>query len=115
MNKWYIPDCYEPGISNGTAYVSHEAVCFLNESDKDAEVKITLYFEDRPKMEGFSCVVPAERTVHLRLDKIKSAEGTAIPKDTPYAMVLESEACLKLQYTRVDTTQKELAISTTMV
>ena len=64
MNKWYIPDCYEPGISNGTAYVSHEAVCFLNESDKDAEVKITLYFEDRPKMEGSTGLLsPVSRNI----------------------------------------------------
>ena len=35
--------------------------------------------------------------------------------DTPYAIVIESESMLTVQYTRVDTTQAELAISTTMV
>lgn len=115
MNKWYIPDCYYPGISKGSTYVSHEAVCFLNETSEDAKVELTLYFEDRPKMEGFTAVVPAERTVHLRMDKIKAEDGSTVPKDTPYALVIKSEANLSLQYTRVDTTQPELAISTTMV
>lgn len=115
MNKWYIPDAFYPSVCSGKTYVSHEAVCFLNETEQDAKVSLTLYFEDRDKMTGFSAVVPAERTVHLRLDKIVSEDGQIIPKDTPYAIVIESETNLKVQYTRVDTTQAELAISTTMV
>lgn len=115
MNKWYIPDAYYPGVSNGETYVSHEAVCFLNETGEDAVATLTLYFEDREKMTGFNAVIPAERTVHLRLDKIVSTDGQKIPQDTPYAVVIESATPLKVQYTRVDTTQAELAISTTMV
>ncbi len=115
MNKWYIPDAYYPGVSQGDTYVSHEAVCFLNETQQEALVTLTLYFEDRDKMTGFSARVPAERTVHLRLDKLVGDQGQTIPKDTPYAIVLESETDLKVQYTRVDTTQPALAISTTMV
>lgn len=115
MNKWYIPDAFFPGISSGKTYVSHEAVCFLNETAEDAQVSLTLYFEDRDKMTGFHAVVPAERTVHLRLDRLKRDDGVGIPQDTPYAIVIESETALKVQYTRVDTTQAELAISTTMV
>lgn len=115
MNKWYIPDAFYPGVSSGTTYVSHEAVCFLNETTEDATAELTLYFEDRDKMTGFSAKIPAERTVHLRLDKIVNADGKKIPQDTPYAIVIESAAPLKVQYTRVDTTQAELAISTTMV
>ena len=70
MNKWYIPDAYYPGVSGGKTYVSHEAVCFLNESCRDAQVKMTLYFEDREKMEGFSVLIPGERTLHVRLDQL---------------------------------------------
>lgn len=114
MNQWFIPDAYYPSSKNG-AYVSHEAVCFLNPGKQDASVTLTLYFEDREKMEGFSAVVPAERTVHLRMDKIVSASGQSVPMDTPYAMMIESEQPLHLQYTRVDTTQAELAIATTIV
>ncbi len=115
MYKWYIPDAYYPGISRGSIYVSHEAVCFLNETEHDAQVSLTLYFEDREKMTGFSAVVPAEKTLHLRLDRLVNDKGQAIPPDTPYAIILESGTALKVQYTRVDTTQAELSISTTMV
>lgn len=114
MNQWFIPDAYYPSSKNG-AYVSHEAVCFLNPSQQDANVTLTLFFEDREKMEGFSAVVPAERTVHLRMDQIRSASGQGVPVDTPYAIMIESEQPLYVQYTRVDTTQAELAIATTIV
>ena len=99
MNKWYIPDAFFPGVSSGKTYVSHEAVCFLNETAEDAQVSLTLYFEDRDKMTGFHAVVPAERTVHLRLDRLKRDDGVGIPQDTPYAIVIESETALTFQST----------------
>lgn len=112
--KKMIPDCYWPDVNNGT-YVSHEAVCVLNTNEKPAEVKLTLYFEDREKLGGYSVTVPAERTLHIRLDKLLNQDGIAIPKATPYAMVIECEEEVAVQYTRVDTTQPELAIATTIV
>ncbi len=54
----YIPDCYWPETDNG-AYVSHEAVCVLNTNASPATVNLTLFFEDRPKMAGFSVTVDA--------------------------------------------------------
>lgn len=113
MNKWYIPDCYYPG-GGGGIYVSHEAVCFLNEGDQDAEAELTLYFEDRDKMSGFKVAIPAERTIHCRMDRITDRQGHSIPRDTPYALVIESENRLQIQYTRVDTTQPNLAVMTVM-
>ncbi len=114
MKTWYIPDAYYPSSKNGE-YVSHEAICFLNVGKEDAEAAMTLYFEDRDKLEGFSVTVPAERTVHCRMDKIRNRDGVPVPTDTPYAVKVESEAELTVQYTRVDTTQAELAIATTII
>lgn len=112
--KWYIPDCFWHSKSNGV-FVSHEAVCILNTNEKEVTVNLTLYFEDRDKIGGYSIVIPAERTRHIRLDKTLNAEGTPIPQDTPYAMVIECEETITVQYTRVDTSQPELAIATTII
>lgn len=110
----YIPDCYWPEVDNG-AYVSHEAVCVLNANPVPATVNLTLFFEDRPKIGGFSVVIPAERTTHIRLDRLVNKDGKAIPRGVPYAMMIESAVDVALQYTRVDTTQPELAIATTII
>lgn len=112
--QWMIPDCFWPVKDQGD-YVSHEAVCVLNAGASDAETELTLYFEDRPPLTGFHVTVPAERTLHIRLDRLKNDRGEAIPRGTPYAIVVSSGAKLAVQYTRVDTTQPALAIATTIV
>ena len=44
--KWYIPDAYLH--SRGTGYfTSHEGCAFINETDRDAHVRFTFYFQDR--------------------------------------------------------------------
>ena len=110
----YIPDCYWPEVDNGS-YVSHEAFCVLNANAIPAMVNITLYFEDRDPIGGFSVEVPAKRTLHIRMDRLKSANGDVVPRGVPYAAVVECAQDISLQYTRVDTTQPELSIATAMV
>ena len=80
---WLIPDGYYPESSSGK-FPSHEAICVLNPGKQDAELRITLYFEDREKMEGFKVVCPAERTKHIRMDQIKNSQGVGVPSGVPY-------------------------------
>lgn len=116
MHQWYIPDGYWNSKSTpGGDFVSHEAVCVLNATNEDAHVSLTLYFEDRDKMTGFACEVPAERTLHIRMDKLLSKEGKHVPQDVPYAIMVESSVKLTVQYTRVDTSAPALTIASTIV
>ncbi|MBQ4628020.1 MAG: hypothetical protein IJB44_02970, partial [Clostridia bacterium] len=48
---WLIPDGYYD--SQFVKQVSHDAVCVLNTTEKDATIKMTLFFEDREEMGGF--------------------------------------------------------------
>ena len=109
-----IPDCYLPS-NDVPAYVNHEAVCVLNTNKEDVTVELTLYFEDRDKLGGFSVVVPAERTLHIRTDKLVNADGVGIPGAVPYAMVVECDKEISVQYTRVDMTSAQKSITTTMI
>jgi hypothetical protein len=110
----YIPDCYLGSKSNGESK-THEAVCILNPLSEDTVVNLTLYFEDREPMDGFEIMIPARRTIHIRLDKIRNKDGYLIQRDTPYGMKIESTQQVYVQYTRVDTSQPELALMTTIV
>lgn len=110
--KWLIPDCYWPAVTTGDQYVSHEAICVLNTNQEAAEVSLTLYFEDRAPLTGISKTVPGERTLHIRMDQL---EGCPVPRGVPYAVVVSCDKEIAVQYTRVDTTQPALAISTTIV
>ena len=109
---WLIPDCFLDPVSNGQ--VSHEAICVLNTSSEDAEIKLTLFFEDRDADFGFSSQCKAMRTHHIRLDKLRSSDGREIPRNLPYAMLVESSVPVVVQYSRLDTAQAELALMTTI-
>jgi len=110
---WFIPDGYWPDKSNGY-FPSHESICALNPGSADAHIKITLYFEDRDKMEGFHAVCKAERTHHIRMDRLKNEKGEGVPQAVPYAMMVESDVDIVVQYSRMDTTQSEMALMSTM-
>ena len=110
---WLIADNYLNSVSLND-WVSHEAVCVLNTGDEDAEIKMTLFFEDRDCRDDFVSVCPAKKTHHIRLDKIRSTSGENIPRDVPYAMLIESSVPVVVQYSRLDTSHKEMALMTTV-
>ncbi|SHH42571.1 sensory rhodopsin transducer [Clostridium grantii] len=112
-NVWIIPDGFLPEKSNGD-FNSHEAICVLNTGDEAAEISIIVYFEDREPMEKFDVVCEARRTNHIRLDKIKSESSKMIPVGVPYALKVESSVPIVVQHSRMDTTQAEMTLMTTI-
>ena len=111
--KWIIADGFLPEKSNGD-FVSHEAVCVLNLSEKTAEIEMKVYFEDREPMMGFQAECKPQRTNHIRLDKIKNINGEKIPVGIPYAVQVISSQPIIAQHSRMDTSQKELSLMTTV-
>jgi hypothetical protein len=110
---WYVPDGFYNSKSLGNSK-SHEAICVLNTNQNDAHINITLYFEDKEKLSDFSAICKAERTNHIRMDKIKNKKGLGVPTDVPYAMVIESNENIVVQYSRLDSSQAEMALMTTI-
>ena len=110
---WLIADGFMSDTKNGD-FVSHEAVCVLNLSDETAEIKITVYFEDREPLKGFTAICPSERTNHIRLDKIKNSDGVPVPHEVPYALLIESSVPVVCQHSRMDVSQSEMTLMTTI-
>ena len=109
---WLIPDCFLDPVSN--KQISHEAICVLNTSPEDAEIRLTLFFEDREADTSFSSHCASMRTHHIRMDKLRNANGEPIPRDTPYAVLVESNTPIVCQYSRLDTSAPEMALMTTI-
>jgi len=105
---WYIPDGYIPEISSGRL-TSHESICVLNTASEDALIKITIFFEDRDPMEDIMVVVGARRTKHIRTSSLQK-DGAPIPVGVPYAIEVESDIPIVVQYSRLDSTQAENAL-----
>ena len=110
---WLIGDGFYPPHSSGE-FPSHESICVLNPGSREAKINITLYFEDREKMEGFTAACAAERTKHIRMDRIKNKDGKSVPVGVPYAMMVVADTEIIVQYSRMDTTQPAMALMTTM-
>lgn len=112
--RWAIAEGYIPGWSHGPEpqLTSHEVACFLNAADSDAHVEITIFYTDREPVGPYRVTVPARRTLHLRFNELRDPEP--IPKETPYASVIESDVPVVVQHTRLDSRQAENALITTI-
>ena len=65
----------------------------------------------------FLSVVPLRdrwRTHHIRMDKLRNENGEPIPRNTPYAVLVESNTPIVCQYSRLDTSAPEMALMTTI-
>lgn len=110
---WLIPDGFLPQESSG-ALESHEAICILNTSLEEAQVQVSVYFENREPITGIDVFVPAERTRHVHLERPEQVGGATIPRGVPYALRLESNVPVTVQHSRMDTSQEALTLMTTM-
>lgn len=111
-NVWYIPDGFIPAKSSGSLE-SHEAICILNCNEQDTEAVVTVYFEDREPIEDVTLTIKGKRTNHVRTDKLE-ANGQKIPRGIPYALRVESNYPIIVQFSRMDSTQAENTLMTTM-
>ncbi len=109
---WIIPDGYIPPTSSGMLE-SHESVCVLNIGDVEAKLLFTIYFEDRDPLENIEYTLPARRTKHIRTSSLKLG-GEGIPAGVPYAIEVESDVPVIVQYSRLDSTQAENALMSIM-
>ena len=114
VKEWVIAEGYIPPKSTGpeTQMTSHESVCILNTSSRDAHVEITIYFSDRDPVGPYRMVVPAQRTQHLRFNDLK--DPAPIPRGTDYSSVIRSDVPIVAQHTRLDSRQSENALLTTI-
>ena len=87
---WMIADGYMSDTVKGE-FVSHEAVCVLNLSGATAHIDLTLFFEDCEPLTGLHAVCEDRRTNHIRLDRMVNDEGKRIPRNKPYAILVQSD------------------------
>jgi len=113
--RWAIPEGYIPGDSvdpKDHALMSHEAACLLNLTDQDAEITITIFFEDRAPAGPYRVTLKGRRTLHLRFNDLSDPEP--VPRDTSYASLIESTVPIIVQHTRLDSRNPYIALLSTM-
>ncbi len=111
--RWIIPDGYLPVDSSGD-YVSHESICVLNIGESDADITITVYFEDQDPITFKNISCQSKRTNHIRIDQLDDEVYGSVPRGVPYAIELVSTVAVITQHSRLDSSQSALALFTTM-
>lgn len=111
---WAIAEGYIPSWSNGPEpeLQSHETCCILNTGPTDAEISLTLYFEDREPQGPYRFTVPSQRTCHKRFNDLEVP--AKVPLGVGFSCVIESDVPVVVQHTRLDSRQAENSIMTTI-
>ena len=111
---WAIAEGYIPSQSSFSdpALISHETACILNAGDREAHVRITIYFADREPLGPYRVTVAARRTRHLRFNDL--TDPAPVPRDTDYASVFESDVPIVVQHTRLDSRRAEVSLLSTI-
>ena len=110
---WIFPDMELPPKGD-FELKGHESIIILNMNEKDAYIKISLYFEDRDPNVEISTVVNANRVRCLRTDNPDDMGGVCIENCKQYSLKLESDVPVVAQYGRLDTRQQNMAFYTAM-
>lgn len=111
--NWIIPDCELPPEGEGVLK-GHESVIVVNDSNKTAHIKVKLFFVDKDAYEGIEWTVEPQRVRCFRMNEPADMSGYVVEKETQYAMKLESNVKIVVQYGRLDNRQTNLAYYTTI-
>lgn len=111
--NWIIPDCELPPEGEGVMK-GHESVIVVNDNDKPAKIKVTLFFTDKECYDQIEWTVEPRRVRCFRMNVVDDMSGYVVPLETQYAMKLESTQKIVVQYGRLDNRQVNLAYYTTM-
>jgi hypothetical protein len=111
---WAIAEGYIPSQSSFSepALASHETACILNAGDRDAQVRITIYFANREPIGPYRVTVAARRTLHLKFNDL--TDPAPIPRDTSYSSVFEADVPIIVQHTRLDSRRAEVSLLSTI-
>lgn len=107
---WFFPDGDLPPAGDG-GFKGHESLILLNPNACDAEVQITIYFEDRDPKQLPEQIVKAQRVRCIRMDA--PIGGYQIPCGQ-YALRIASTVPIICQLGRADVRQPNLAYYTVM-
>ena len=110
---WVVPDGWLPPEGGEGDMINHESLMIMNTGQKDADVKIDIYFDDCEPVKDLPLTIGAERIKAIRLD-LPEELGFALPRATQYALRIKSNVKVIVQYGRMDVRQSNLAYYGTM-
>ena len=110
---WLIPDGFRPR-EGMYAERGHEALMILNCTDEQADIHMTVFYEDREPVTGKRIVVGPRRVRGLRTNKPEDMDGFIPDYHEKYALLFESNVDIVIQYGVLDPTDMPMHLYTVM-
>ncbi len=111
--EWFFPDAELPPRGDDSELFGHESFIVLNPSREAAEVKLTLFFTDRPPVELEPFTVEGERVRCVRAVEGEGILGRPLAQGEQYAVRLSASVPVVAQYGRLDMRSGSMAFYTT--
>jgi len=107
---WCFPGGFIPVESSGKEpeFLSKDEIAVLNTTEKDATVKISIYYADQDPVTGYAIQVNAQRVRQFRINDL--IDPQAVPLGVPYGAVLESDVPIVVQWTKQITAEGRMGI-----
>ena len=106
--NWVFCDGDLPPAGSNPEFAGHEALMITNVTDKDASIRLEIYFEDKEPERNITLTLKARRTVCLRLDKPIGEQKYQIPFGQ-YALAVRSDKPVCACFGRLDVRQANMA------
>lgn len=99
---WAISAGRIPVDSNGREpdFVSHDRLSILNAGEADADICMTIYFEDNEPVGPYRLKVKGRRVRSIRINDL--IEPEALPLGIAYSIFIEATAPVIVQFGRLD-------------
>jgi hypothetical protein len=110
---WVIAGGHIPlsSIGREPEFTSRDILCVLNTNPTEINIEITIYHPDKPPTGPYQIKVKDMSTRHIYFNDLIDPEPVLLDKE--YAVVIESNIPVIVQFTRMNTGQASLASTIT--
>jgi hypothetical protein len=112
--KWVIPSGHIPLKSNGKEpeLLSKDQIAVLNTNDKEAEIKLTIFFNQQSPLTGYSVKIGPRRLRKIRINDLINPFPVYLEMD--YSILIESDIKVIVQFLKMNTSHTNVSIMGTM-
>lgn len=100
--RWVVPGGHVPLASTGREpeHTSCDIISILNAGDNEARIEMTVHYADREPVGPYPLVVRARRVRRVRVNDL--IDPAALPLGVDYALVIDADRDVVVQFTRQD-------------
>ena len=112
--QWIIPGGHIPFKSTGREpeFLSQDKIAILNMNDEPATIKMTIFHQDTEPVEGYPLEVKGRRVRKFRVNDLINPFPVVLEKE--YSLVIEADKPVIVQFLRMNTGSRNLAIMGSM-